>query len=90
MTHLALSSDLLSALSLLAAFLLWEITASWLALASHVTMIALLIVYHDAKVSAWTEPWTFNFNVAFFITIIEGACLSPVASCLGQLKWRSF
>jgi hypothetical protein len=53
-------------------------------------MIALLVVYHDAKVSAWTAPWTFNSNVAFFITIIKGACLSPVASCLGQLKWRRF
>jgi hypothetical protein len=69
---------------------LWEIAACWLAMASHVTMIALLIVYHDAKVSAWTAPWTFNSNVAFFITIIKGACLSPVASCLGQLKWRRF
>ncbi|KAF2789534.1 hypothetical protein K505DRAFT_222769, partial [Melanomma pulvis-pyrius CBS 109.77] len=69
---------------------LWEVAACWLALASHVTMIALLIVYHDAKVSAWTAPWTFNSNIAFFITIIKGASLSPVASSLGQLKWRRF
>ncbi|KAF2711381.1 hypothetical protein K504DRAFT_465145 [Pleomassaria siparia CBS 279.74] len=69
---------------------LWEIASCWLALACHITLIALLVVYHDAKVSSWTAPWTLGSNIAFLITIIKAMTLGPVASCLGQLKWRRF
>lgn len=69
---------------------LWEALGCFVAIAVHLAMIALLEVYDDARVSSWNRPWTLNSNIALMITVIKGAALIPVASALGQLKWRRF
>ena len=69
---------------------LWEVTSLVIAIGAHFSMIALLGVYNNMRVSSWTKPWTLNSNISLMITIVKGAALIPVASCLGQLKWRRF
>lgn len=69
---------------------IWETSACFVAMTVHIAMIALLNIYKDARVSSWTNRWTLNSNIALMITVIKGAALIPVASALGQLKWRRF
>ncbi|KAF2000615.1 hypothetical protein P154DRAFT_434859 [Amniculicola lignicola CBS 123094] len=69
---------------------LWESISCVVAVATHFGMMALLGVFDGARISSWNQPWTLNSNISLLLTVIKGAALIPIASSIGQLKWRRF
>ena len=71
-------------------FWLWE----WLACTLSLVLVGITIYQlkkiDNKDVYYWTWRWEPNAVLAFSITIMKAAIMVPVASSIGQLKWRWF
>jgi hypothetical protein len=68
----------------------WEIGAALLSVISMSLIATLLFYINDTPLKNWILPIQPNSLLAALTTIAKTALLVPVASCIGQLKWRHF
>ena len=53
-------------------------------------IVALIAFMNDKPLSEWTLPIQPNSLLAVLTTIAKTSMMVPIASCIGQLKWRHF
>ncbi|KAI1778245.1 hypothetical protein F4818DRAFT_291167 [Hypoxylon cercidicola] len=68
----------------------WEIGAALLSVISMALIVGLLLNINDTPLSSWAFPIQPNSLLAVLTTLAKTTLLVPVASCIGQLKWRHF
>ncbi|KAI0538156.1 hypothetical protein GGR58DRAFT_513265 [Xylaria digitata] len=68
----------------------WEISAMMLSIASMSLIALLLSKINGIPLEAWGLPITPQSLIAILTTAGKTALLVPIASCIGQLKWRHF
>lgn len=69
---------------------IWEF-ASWSVSAACIAaIIVILSLYNGRLLPEWPLGITLNAAVSVLSTIAHGAMLTPVTSCLSQLKWLWF
>ena len=73
----------------------WLITDSWtleyvgifLAVAALASIGVILGLYHERPLTEWKHSTNLNTLLSILATILKGATLFTVGSCLGQSKW---
>jgi hypothetical protein len=68
----------------------WEIASSGLSIASMALVLAILTKTNNQPLKDWTLPIQPNSLISVCTTIGKSAMMVPVASCIGQLRWRYF
>jgi hypothetical protein len=68
----------------------WEISSSIVSMTSMALVLAILVNIRDMALSDWPLPIQPNSLIAVCTTLGKSAMMVPVASCIGQLKWRYF
>ncbi|KUI72490.1 hypothetical protein VM1G_07622 [Cytospora mali] len=68
----------------------WEIGAGLLSIICMVLLLATLLKANNLALASWNLWIQPNSLVAVFTTVGKSAMMVPIASCIGQLKWRHF
>ena len=68
----------------------WEISSSIVSMTSMALVLAMLVNIRGMPLSDWPLPIQPNSLIAICTTLGKSAMMVPVASCIGQLKWRYF
>ncbi|KAK1753961.1 hypothetical protein QBC47DRAFT_325058 [Echria macrotheca] len=68
----------------------WEITAATLSIVCMVSLLVLLSRIDTQALEAWPLSIQPNSLIAVLTTVAKTSIMVPVATCLGQLKWRHY
>lgn len=67
-----------------------EIVSFWISLSALVAIVAVVRTRHGKPLPEWRSPFTINFLVSVFTSILKAALMMPIAEALSELKWVWF